>query len=182
MLPIILTLLLIAPSVSSLSPAQSLAAELHLTTSTSIPYPAATQGASDATSFIEQHWGGHVENEQSIAFVNDPFPKSPAPDGSGSTKLGPVLQVTYPAHSYSLLGSGGTQIYSPWGSSFQTMLLSYEVAFDSGFNWIKGGKLPGLRGGMNPGCSGGREADGSNCFTSRTMWRRDGAGEGMLFF
>ena len=27
------------------------------------------------------------------------------------------------------------------------MMVSYEVAFDAVFDWVKGGKLPGLRGG-----------------------------------
>jgi hypothetical protein len=193
MLPIILTLLLIGPSVSSLSlPAESLAMQLSLKTSTSMPYPTATQDTADAASFIKKQWNlsrGVIENGQNtsaIAFVNDPFPNSPAPGSSdsGSTQTSPVLQVTYPAGSYRL-DTGGAQIYSLWNSSstpFQTMLLSYEVAFDSGFNWVMGGKLPGLRGGIARGCSGGRQADGVNCFTSRTMWRTNGTGEGMLFF
>jgi len=57
-------------------------------------------------------------------------------------------------------------------------MVSYELAFDSGFDWVKGGKLPGLRGGLNStGCSGGNQADGSACFSTRLMWRKDGAGE-----
>lgn len=59
------------------------------------------------------------------------------------------------------------------------MLLTYEVAFDADFDWVKGGKLPGLRGGQDEyGCSGGRAANGTNCFSSRMMWRTDGDGEG----
>jgi hypothetical protein len=58
------------------------------------------------------------------------------------------------------------------------MLLSYELAFDEGFDWVKGGKLPGLRGGPNPdGCSGGNEPNGTDCFSTRLMWRTNGAGE-----
>jgi len=42
-----------------------------------------------------------------------------------------------------------------------------------------GGKLPGLRGGPDrTGCSGGNETDGTGCFSTRVMWRADGAGEG----
>ncbi|KAJ3500580.1 hypothetical protein NLJ89_g9732 [Agrocybe chaxingu] len=58
------------------------------------------------------------------------------------------------------------------------MMVSYEVAFDSGFDWVKGGKLPGIRGGLNStGCSGGNKADGLDCFSSRLMWRKSGTGE-----
>jgi len=60
------------------------------------------------------------------------------------------------------------------------MMLSYEIAFDSNFDWVKGGKLPGLRGGLNStGCSGGNQADGLSCFSSRLMWRTNGQGEGL---
>ena len=65
------------------------------------------------------------------------------------------------------------------GTYFHSMLLTYEVAFDTYFDWVKGGKLPGLRGGLNStGCSGGNKADGLDCFSSRLMWRKNGAGEG----
>jgi hypothetical protein len=58
------------------------------------------------------------------------------------------------------------------------MMVSYELAFDSDFDWVKGGKLPGLRGGLNStGCSGGNQADGLSCFSTRLMWRKDGSGE-----
>jgi hypothetical protein len=95
---------------------------------------------------------------------------------------GPVLQVTYAEGSFSH-DTGGTQFYSLWnttdGSSFNSMMVSYELAFDEGFDWVKGGKLPGLRGGLNStGCSGGNKADGLDCFSSRLMWRKAGAGEG----
>ena len=63
------------------------------------------------------------------------------------------------------------------------MLLSYEMAFEEGFDWVKGGKLPGLRGGLNStGCSGGKLASGMDCFSARLMWRRNGNGESKGLF
>ncbi|ORY07105.1 hypothetical protein K493DRAFT_189141, partial [Basidiobolus meristosporus CBS 931.73] len=57
-------------------------------------------------------------------------------------------------------------------------MLSYEVGFPADFNWVKGGKLPGLFGGsISSGCTGGREANGGNCFSMRLMWRGGGVGE-----
>lgn len=90
--------------------------------------------------------------------------------------------MTYPAGGFGT-NSSGSQFYTLWntsdGSSFNSMVLSYEVAFDSNFDFVKGGKLPGLRGGPEPdGCSGGLAANGSNCFSSRLMWRTSGRGEG----
>ncbi|KZO98762.1 polysaccharide lyase family 14 protein, partial [Calocera viscosa TUFC12733] len=93
-----------------------------------------------------------------------------------------VLQVTYPANSYSHQ-TGGAEFYAlPLNSTstapYTTMLLTYDVAFSTYFNWVKGGKLPGLRGGPDRlGCSGGSEPDGSDCFSVRLMWRPEGAGE-----
>jgi len=120
------------------------------------------------------------DNPGNLAFVTDPFPNNPAPLSTVNA-TGPVLQATYPQGSFSH-DTGGSQWYNLWnatdGSSFQTMLVSYEVAFDSGFNWVKGGKLPGLRGGLNStGCSGGNQATGQDCFSTRLMWRKNGSGE-----
>lgn len=58
--------------------------------------------------------------------------------------------------------------------------LGYTVRFGPGFDWNKGGKLPGLCGG--PGkVSGGRPADGKNGFSVRLMWRREGRGEAYVY-
>lgn len=167
--------------------AESVAAQYSLTTSTTLPFPTATQMSSDAQSLIVSSWSlskGHIEDGATdLAFVDDPFPNSPTPGlASSSNTTGPVLQVKYPSGSFSG-NTGGAQLYSLWnttdGSVFQSMLLSYEVAFDAGFDWVQGGKLPGLRGGLNEtGCSGGNEATGLDCFSTRLMWRTAGAGEG----
>lgn len=63
------------------------------------------------------------------------------------------------------------------------MLLSYELAFDTNFQFVKGGKLPGVRGGPSTtGCDGGKEPNGTDCFSARLMWRKDAAGEGGVPF
>ncbi len=53
--------------------------------------------------------------------------------------------------------------------------LSYGVWFPPDFDFVKGGKLPGLFGGDGP--SGGRKVTGENGFSMRFMWRAQGAGE-----
>ncbi|KZP34683.1 polysaccharide lyase family 14 protein [Athelia psychrophila] len=171
----------------ALTAASSVATQFSLTTSTSLPFPTATLASSDAVNFIQDisnGWSlskGTIQNNpNNTAFVNDPFPDSPTPGLNPSNTTGPVLQVTYPAGS--LHDYGGTQLYSMWntsdGSSFNSVLLSYEVAFDSDFDWVKGGKLPGLRGGPEVnGCAGGVEPNGTDCFSSRVMWRTSAAGE-----
>jgi hypothetical protein len=167
----------------SLTP-ESLAAKFGLTTSTTLPFPSATQSSSDTQAQLVSDWSlskGRIQNGgDDLSFVADPFPNSPAP-GATTNSSGPVLQVTYPAGSFSN-NTGGAQFYNLWNTTqsggFQSMLLSYEVAFDAGFDWVKGGKLPGLRGGTDPtGCSGGNQSTGLDCFSARIMWRTNGAGE-----
>ena len=62
----------------------------------------------------------------------------------------------------------------------ETAELRYTVRFSPDFDWVKGGKLPGLCGGPE-NVSGGRPADGTNGFSARLMWRADGKGEAYLY-
>jgi hypothetical protein len=48
----------------------------------------------------------------------------------------------------------------------------YEIRFDSGFPWSKGGKIPGLSGGA--GYTGGEPAWAGDGFSVRIMWREGG--------
>lgn len=160
---------------------EQIASLYSLTTSTTLPFPTVTQSSSDTDSLLVSEWSlgkGRIQDgANNLAFVNDPFPTS----STANTSV-PVLQATYPAGGFSS-NQSGAQWYNLWnasdGSTFGTMLATYEVAFDSGFDWVKGGKLPGLRGGLNStGCSGGNEATGQDCFSSRVMWRQSAEGEG----
>ncbi|KAI5123923.1 hypothetical protein M0805_006341 [Coniferiporia weirii] len=185
-----LALLLHALSIAGLASASgttsisSVASQYSLTTSTTLPFPTATLSSDDADSFVVADWSlskGHISNGQAdLQFVDDPFPNNQVPvsdDSSSSNST--VLQVKYPAGSFNN-NTGGAQFYTLWNSTipFQSMLLSYELAFDQNFDWVKGGKLPGIRGGPSTtGCSGGKEPDGTDCFSTRLMWRTNGAGE-----
>ena len=165
----------------------ALASQYALTTSTSMPFPTTAMSTTDTQALLVSQWslgkGRIQDNPQNLAFVDDPFPNSPPPGTNSSTSsTGPVLRVTYPEGSFSH-DTGGAQLYTLWnttdGSGFNTMMVTYEVAFDAGFDWVKGGKLPGLRGGLNSsGCSGGNKSDGMECFSSRIMWRASGHAEG----
>ncbi|KAG6917309.1 hypothetical protein DXG01_002967 [Tephrocybe rancida] len=166
-----------------------LVAEYGLSTSTTLPFPRTTQTTADAQKLIVQDWslgkGAIQTNPNNLAFVADPFPSKPVSVGPSMNVTGPVLQATYPQGSFSS-ETGGAQFYNLWnataGSKFQTMMVTYEVAFDNFFDWVKGGKLPGLRGSTKSnlgGCSGGKEKESatSDCFSTRLMWRRSGSGE-----
>ena len=96
--------------------------------------------------------------------------------------LGPVLRVTYPEGSASQgmareLGSaeGGAQVLLALEEPADELHLRYFVRFPDGFEFVKGGKLPGLYGGTAN--DGGRIPDGTDGFSTRFMWRADGAGE-----
>lgn len=58
--------------------------------------------------------------------------------------------------------------------------LSYNVYFPPYFDFVKGGKLPGLYGGdTKSGCSGCIHSE--KCFSTRLMWRKNGKGEIYLY-
>lgn len=58
--------------------------------------------------------------------------------------------------------------------------LNYSVTFSEDFDWVKGGKLPGLCGGPES-VTGGNRANGDNGFSARLMWRKDGRGEAYVY-
>jgi len=88
-----------------------------------------------------------------------------------------VLKVTYPKGSIdpatTTAPPGGAGFIYPSPVPFSFACLAYDVGFEPGFEFAKGGKLPGLYGGDAP--SGG--ADTSRGFSTRYMWRGGGAGE-----
>ena len=103
-----------------------------------------------------------------------------APDGQSA------LVATYPSGTFQLSGSGYSfytegQHSSVLVSGAKEVLFSYSVYFPTGFQFVKGGKMPGLYGGTSlsqaKSCSGGRQDDRDQCFSARLMWRTDGAGE-----
>lgn len=97
--------------------------------------------------------------------------------------LGRLLQVRYPAGSASPtvardFGSpeGGAQLYLALRSGpVDALSLRYYVRFPADFDFVKGGKLPGLYGGSVT--SGKHIPDGSDGLSTRYMWRRGGAAE-----
>jgi hypothetical protein len=100
--------------------------------------------------------------------------------GAGQTGLGePGLRVHYPAGTSSpgddVQGGAGFFTEPSALEGAEQACLTYQVRFESGFDFVRGGKLPGLYGGEAP--SGGESVDGENGFSMRLMWREHGAGE-----
>ncbi|KAJ3293384.1 hypothetical protein HK104_004513 [Borealophlyctis nickersoniae] len=102
----------------------------------------------------------------------------PDPAGTGLQ----VLQIMYPAGSYNPSGSprGGSGFYAaPIDlSKAKSVAFEFQMYFPAGFDFVKGGKLPGLYGGRT-GCSGGDPA--TDCFSTRFMFRSAGVAEIYLY-
>lgn len=94
-----------------------------------------------------------------------------------------ALRVRFPAGSASPSVArsdnraiGGAQFLADGGvAPRDSMRLSYSLRFSDGFDFVKGGKLPGLFGGNAP--SGGEKPNGTDGFSARFMWRSGGDGE-----
>ncbi|GAA5948145.1 hypothetical protein JCM3765_007128 [Sporobolomyces pararoseus] len=97
---------------------------------------------------------------------------------------GPAMQVTFPKGSINPANknapTGGVGLYiSPLDLSKATNVsLEYSVFFPANFDFVKGGKLPGMYGG-HKGCSGGQDSE--DCFSTRLMFRTGGKGELYLY-
>ncbi|XP_046564895.1 uncharacterized protein LOC124273666 [Haliotis rubra] len=95
------------------------------------------------------------------------------PDPDGGSNL--VLKVFYQKGRYSHHGPNSkVQFFATPTKPRDAMTLSYDIRFDSNFDFRIGGKLPGLYGGLT-NCSGGRHS--MSCFSTRFMWRDNGDGE-----
>ncbi|KAF9265904.1 hypothetical protein L218DRAFT_897844 [Marasmius fiardii PR-910] len=118
------------------------------------------------------------ENQSDVS-ISDYRSKWNDDDTSSSRSM---LEIFYPEGSINPSNSprGGAQFYaSPIDiSSAENVTFSYSVFFPVGFEFVKGGKLPGLYGGHS-GCSGGNSA--TSCFSTRLMWRSGGEGELYLY-
>ncbi|HET9117215.1 MAG TPA: hypothetical protein VFN75_03920, partial [Pseudonocardiaceae bacterium] len=92
--------------------------------------------------------------------------------------LGGVVSVSYPRGSSAPSAGapyGGAQVCAPFASGPKTdATLTYEVRIPVGFQFVQGGKMPGLYGGVEP-FSGGRH--NSAGWSARLMWRSGGRGE-----
>ncbi len=83
-----------------------------------------------------------------------------------------ALRVRYPKGAVGP-SAGGAQWLCPLGASYEALTLSYELRFAEGFDFMLGGKLPGLAGGSAN--TGGDKPNGSDGFSARMMWRPGGA-------
>ncbi|WAX55913.1 hypothetical protein M6B22_15395 [Jatrophihabitans cynanchi] len=84
---------------------------------------------------------------------------------------GNVMRVTMPAKAIS--EASGVIIDAKLAKSVDAASIQYDIRFDSGFDWSRGGKLPGLGGAMpnvSPSVAGGCNAGSSSAWSGRGMW------------
>jgi hypothetical protein len=140
-----------------------------------VPPPETPAGTPVTSTGLERFLGHDLSFSERGSFGLDGSVLIDAADAPG----GAMVRVAYPAGSASRRAGGedgGMQAYlrRP-GAPVDELTLSYAVRFPDGFDFVKGGKLPGLFGGDVT--SGQRIPDGTNGFSTRYMWRAGGAGE-----
>jgi len=104
---------------------------------------------------------------------------------------GKSLQITYPANKF---GAGGASAFLSdlaFGveieGHYEELYLSYDMKFAEGFDFVRGGKLPGLCGYSykqkpSDGCNtGGGYPTGYDGWSARGMWRVDGTLENYVY-
>jgi len=84
---------------------------------------------------------------------------------------GRFLRIHYPEGGVGP-GEGGAQFWVNLPMSFDRLFVAYRVRFAPGFDFVRGGKLPGFLGGE--GNTGGSMPSGSDGWSARMMWRVDG--------
>jgi hypothetical protein len=84
---------------------------------------------------------------------------------------GRSLRVLFPAGVFGVDG-GGALWPVDLGGTYEELYLSYRVRFAPGFDFVRGGKLPGLVGGEAN--TGGEPPDGTDGWSARMMWRVGG--------
>lgn len=104
-------------------------------------------------------WNSGVKNER-VHVVSNPDEPSDH-----------VLAVDYPVAVYGPQ-NGGAQWPLKLNSSHDELYVSYRVRFPDGFDFVQGGKLPGLTGGA--GNTGGGRPSGQDGWSARIMWKEDG--------
>ena len=85
---------------------------------------------------------------------------------------GNSLAVAYPAGMHRSANTGA-QWQLLFDRDYDEVFVEYRVKFDEGFDFVRGGKLPGLIGGTAN--TGGDRPDGTDGFSARMHWRTDGS-------
>ena len=86
-------------------------------------------------------------------------------------KSGRSLRISYPKGTYGP-SQGGAQWWVTLPKGYDELYCAYWIKFGAGFDFVKGGKIPGLLGGK--GNTGGSKPNGKDGWSARMMWRKGG--------
>ncbi|GAB5558560.1 MAG: hypothetical protein SynsKO_02070 [Synoicihabitans sp.] len=126
--------------------------------------------------YLSKFWEteGLVLPESAYKFGEHPTPHTLVDDAHPRGESKNSLRVLYPEGAVGPREGGAQAVLRL--PPRQEYYLSYWLRFEEGFSWggrHHGGKLPGL--GATKLSSGGGATDGTDGFTARLMWRRNGA-------
>lgn len=90
--------------------------------------------------------------------------------GDAAFNGGRSLRLLYPQGSVGPVGNsgGGAEWRMDLGQTYDELHLSYRIRFGADFDFVLGGKLPGLAGGT--GNTGGNTPNGTDGWSARMMW------------
>jgi hypothetical protein len=91
--------------------------------------------------------------------------------GAPEADSGHALRVSYPKGSVGP-DAGGAQWQLRLDRSYDELYCSYRIKLGSGYDFVRGGKLPGLAGGEAN--TGGHKPTGKDGWSARMMWREGG--------
>ncbi|KAF9463994.1 hypothetical protein BDZ94DRAFT_1308260 [Collybia nuda] len=163
-------------------------------------FPVAEFHSGFTTSSIQHEQVEHVEFEDHALGVHKKSPRTPhkivAPPASKSplrSAISPpekAWEAFYPKGSINPAGkipggftfhvSGPKEFAENLAHGAKEAVFSYRMMLEEGWEWVKGGKLPGIFGGVGDlsySCTGGRQNDRCKCFNLRPMWRPNSVGE-----
>jgi len=133
-----------------------------------------------SASFDQHQPGAYRQHMVASDFGATPAWNDGLDEGRASIVLdgdNPVLRVTYTGGKYGP-SEGGVQFMVPFSDNHEQLYLSYRIRFASGFDFVRGGKLPGLVGGSAPtGC-----VEDITGFSARGMWRTGGTAVQYMYF
>jgi hypothetical protein len=122
---------------------------------------------------IRSDWGGNVRIENGVGTG-----RGQIVEGENAFE-GRSLRAKYPEGTHSS-ENNAIQFRVKLPQSYDELFLSYRLRFEAGFDFVKGGKIPGLTGGK--GNTGGDVPDGRDGWSARMMWRSGGAAVQYVYY
>lgn len=143
---------------------------------------AASAGTTTATMLFNDFESTRVGRVSTTPYASD---DSSIVDVGGTA--GRVYRLTLEAGTIRSNPSGNNGVVSvvPLPREVNNACIRYRIRFQDGFDWSKGGKLPGLSGvadGVSPSLPAGGGNPGSKGWSGRIMWGPSGSMESYMYY